>query len=84
MKESPGVWIDFDLFGHQIVAHLAPKNINSSNPVDGQNVPIPHFGCVLEWSAYDLFRKKILEAKVTLEIDYLRFEGSVGEQSICD
>ena len=43
-------WIDFDLFGHQIVAHLSPEqNRRIHNPVDGHDVPVPHFGVVLEW-----------------------------------
>ena len=49
-------WVDFDLYGHQIVAHLAPDaaRLPASNPVDGEDVPVPHFGIVLpmeEWKA---------------------------------
>src|SRR6476659_60728 len=47
-------WVDFDLHGHQIVAHLAPRALGAANPVDGEAVPVPHFGLVLpmeEWRA---------------------------------
>lgn len=76
-------WIDFDLFGHQIVAHLAPgSGSTSSNAVDSDDVPVPHFGIVLpmvEWKALaDRLRaggvKFVIEPKI-------RFEGQVGEQA---
>src|SRR5256885_11145115 len=48
-------WVDFDLFGHQIVAHLAPEQMRngSTNPVDGEKVPVPHFGVVLDKREWD-------------------------------
>src|SRR5438067_6306061 len=50
---SSETWIDFDLFGHQIVAHLAPHTRAHANPVDGHDVPVPHFGVVLTMNRFD-------------------------------
>ena len=57
-------WVDFNFFGHQLVIHL-DDNINkeNSNPVDGKNVPIPHFGVVLEWKVFKEFAKKLKKRK---------------------
>lgn len=81
-------WIDFDLFGHQIVAHYkpasAPRNnaAFNSNPVDGHDVPIPHFGVVLTQEQWNLLAERIRTAGVPFVIEpYTRFEGQVGEQS---
>jgi extradiol dioxygenase family protein len=84
---SSDTWIDFDLFGHQIVAHhkpeAAPRNAPpSSNPVDGHNVPIPHFGVVLEQHQWKQLADRVRAAAVPFIIEpYTRFEGQVGEQS---
>ena len=75
-------WVDFDFFGHQLVIHLdnTKKNINSS-PVDGKNVPIPHFGVILEWEIFQEFAKKLKKRKIDFIIEpYLRFKGLTGEQ----
>ncbi|MEM7460317.1 MAG: VOC family protein [Pseudomonadota bacterium] len=76
-------WIDFDFFGHQIVAHLAPDDCDpvSATGVDGKNVPVRHFGLVLEMSSWrDLSRR--LAGKVDFIIEpYVRFEGEPGEQA---
>ncbi len=81
-------WIDFDLFGHQIVAHLkpaaAPRNRtdHDSSPVDGHEVPIPHFGVVLTPSQWKQFAERVRTANIPFIIEpYTRFEGQVGEQS---
>jgi extradiol dioxygenase family protein len=80
-------WIDFDLFGHQIVAHLkpesAPRNLRrDSNAVDGHDVPVPHFGVVLTQEQWKQLAERVRDAGVTFIIDpYTRFEGQVGEQS---
>jgi len=79
-------WIDFDLFGHQIVAHyrpgLAPRGQRGSNPVDGHEVPIPHFGVVLTQDAWKQMAERVRAAGVTFVIEpYTRFQGQVGEQS---
>jgi extradiol dioxygenase family protein len=83
---SSELWIDFDLFGHQIVAHLRPgaggKTSDESNPVDGHEVPIPHFGVVLEQEQWKALAERVRAAGVQFVIEpYTRFEGQVGEQS---
>lgn len=81
---SSDEWIDFDLFGHQIVAHLAPKKADDKhhNPVDGHAVPVPHFGVVLEWDTFQTFADRLKAAGVKFVIEpYIRFKGLVGEQA---
>ena len=81
-------WIDFDLFGHQIVAHhkpaAAPRNAASlaSNAVDGHDVPVPHFGVVLTPPQWRTLAERVRGAGVTFLFEpHTRFEGQVGEQS---
>ena len=76
-------WIDFDLFGHQIVAHLAPrKAADHHNPVDGHDVPVPHFGVVLGWDDFHALAAKLRAGGMKFVIEpYIRFEGQVGEQA---
>ncbi|MFN3243116.1 MAG: VOC family protein [Planctomycetota bacterium] len=78
-------WIDFDLFGHQVVAHLVdrselpPSNVN---PVDGDHVPVPHFGVVLEWQRWHDFADHLRERGVAFVLEpRVRFEGQPGEQA---
>lgn len=79
---SSDEWIDFDFFGHQIVAHLSPqRGAEHHNPVDGQHVPVPHFGIVLDWADFGALAERVKRAGVKFEIEpYLRFEGKPGEQ----
>ncbi|MCH2114888.1 MAG: VOC family protein [Pirellulales bacterium] len=84
---SDATWIDFDLFGHQIVAHEkanlknAPDPIHS-NPVDGHDVPVPHFGVVLEMKDWQRLADRLKEKSVHFVIEpYIRFAGEVGEQA---
>lgn len=75
-------WIDFDLFGHQIVAHLAPANPLAHNPVDGHEVPVPHFGVVLEWETWHKLADHLRYCGVKFVIEpYIRFAGQIGEQA---
>lgn len=76
-------WIDFDLFGHQIVTHLAPEKVSlHHNPVDGHDVPVPHFGVVLDWDEFHGFADRIKAAGVAFVIEpYIRFKGQTGEQA---
>jgi extradiol dioxygenase family protein len=75
-------WIDFDLYGHQIVAHLGEARDAGANPVDGHEVPVPHFGVVLPWEEWQALADRLRQAGVRFEIDpYVRFEGKVGEQA---
>ena len=82
---SAAEWIDFDLYGHQIVAHLKPRSAASDvhrNPVDGHDVPVPHFGVVLEMDAWQALAERLKAAGTRFVIEpYIRFEGQVGEQA---
>ena len=78
-------WVDFDFFGHQLVAHKVenhPSKVKgNSNPVDGQNVPVPHFGIVLTLPVFKKLAAKLTAAKIKFGIaPYLRFKGLAGEQ----
>ena len=73
-------WVDYNFFGHQLVCHIGETNI-FFNKVDGKDVPIPHFGILLEWEEFDNFLNKLKENDVKFVIEpYLRFEGLPGEQ----
>jgi extradiol dioxygenase family protein len=77
-------WIDFNLYGHQIVAHLAPEAARqrSTNPVDGEDVPVPHFGIVLPIEAWKSLAERLVEAGTEFVIPpTVRFEGQPGEQA---
>ncbi|MGJ8593909.1 MAG: VOC family protein [Aquaticitalea sp.] len=77
-------WVDFNFFGHQLVIHFKPKTIEDihTNIVDGENVPIPHYGVVLPWDIFHDFAKDLRAKDVQFVIEpYIRFEGLVGEQA---
>ena len=79
-------WVDFDLFGHQIVAHYQPTAEEASpphhNPVDGHDVPVPHFGVVLRMDDWKALAERVRAAGVPFVIEpYIRFEGEPGEQA---
>ena len=77
-------WVDFDLHGHQIVAHLAPGAAprRASNPVDGEDVPVPHFGVVLAMEEWKALAERLRNAGVEFVIEpSIRFEGQPGEQA---
>ena len=80
---SSAEWIDFDLFGHQIVAHLAPpRPQDHHNPVDGHDVPVPHFGVVLAWDDFHTLAERLRAGGIRFVIEpYIRFAGQVGEQA---
>lgn len=82
---SSAQWIDFDLFGHQIVAHLRTGSASAPahhNPVDGHDVPVPHFGVVLGMDDWEALAKRLREAGIAFVIEpYVRFKGEVGEQA---
>ena len=83
-RSSPE-WIDFDFFGHQIVAHLIAdtgKADSGANPVDGHAVPVPHFGVVLEMDDFAALADRVRAAGVAFEIEpHTRFAGLPGEQA---
>jgi uncharacterized protein len=75
-------WIDFDLCGHQLVAHLCESARPAGhNPVDGHDVPVPHFGVILHWNDFLALAERVRTAGVAFVIEpYLRFAGQPGEQ----
>ncbi|HSP12495.1 MAG TPA: VOC family protein [Salegentibacter sp.] len=78
-------WVDFNFFGHQLVIHYKPPSETEkshTNPVDGKDVPVPHFGVVLEWEIFQEFSKLLKAREIEFIIEpYIRFEGQVGEQA---
>ncbi len=79
-------WVDFDFFGHQLVAHYSetcqPKPPQTHNPVDGHEVPVPHFGVVLPWQDWHPLADKLRAARIPFIIEpYIRFAGRPGEQA---
>jgi uncharacterized protein len=82
-RSSPD-WVDFDFFGHQLVAHLAPEETGhaSRNPVDGHDVPVRHFGVVLSMDDWHALAERLTAAGTKFVIEpYIRFKGQVGEQA---
>lgn len=76
-------WIDFDFFGHQITAHLSPGEGGAArtNPVDGDEVPVRHFGAILPWDDWHELADR-LRGRIEFLIEpHLRFKGEVGEQA---
>ena len=76
-------WVDYNFFGHQLVIHLDDKKSNNKNFnfVDGHQVPVPHFGVILNWIEWKSFSEKIKQSKIKFLIKpYIRFKGKVGEQ----
>jgi uncharacterized protein len=81
---SAPTWVDFNLFGHQLSLHLLPEASprGATNPVDGDAVPIPHFGCVLTLSEWHHLRERLEAAGTEFIVGpRTRFEGEVGEQA---
>jgi len=84
---SSEAWVDFDFFGHQLVCHVvgstdAAAVSAASNPVDGHDVPVPHFGLVLEMPAWEALARRLQQAGVQFVIEpQLRFRGQPGEQA---
>ncbi|MCZ6911676.1 MAG: VOC family protein [Proteobacteria bacterium] len=75
-------WIDFNLRGHQITAHLADsKGVEASNPVDGDQVPVPHFGLILPWDEWEEMAERIRQSRFSFLIEpRIRFQDQPGEQ----
>ena len=78
-------WIDFNFFGHQITAHLTENTKskqNIINKVDGKNVPIRHFGLIMNWTDWHNIRDKLILNNIEFIIEpYIRFQGETGEQA---
>jgi extradiol dioxygenase family protein len=79
---SAETWVDWNLTGHQLVTHLAPERIRPiHNPVDGHDVPVPHFGLILSVPGFQALAGRLKGAAVEFVIEpYVRFEGETGEQ----
>lgn len=83
---SSDKWVDFDFFGHQFVIHQSDNAANkvekNTNAVDGHDVPVPHFGVVLEWNIWQQLSENLkrIDTKFIIE-PYIRFEGQTGEQA---
>jgi hypothetical protein len=80
---SSETWIDFDFFGHQITAHaLGTARAPATNEVDGDDVPVPHFGAILAWERWEALATRLRAAGVAFRIEpHVRFRGEVGEQA---
>jgi extradiol dioxygenase family protein len=85
---SSETWVDFDFYGHQIVAHLAPEEARhgsahrSTSAVDGDAVPVPHFGAILPMDEWSALAQRLTRAGVRFVIEpHVRFKGEVGEQA---
>ena len=79
-------WVDFNFFGHQLVIHQKPNTDivanKISNIVDGHDVPVPHFGVVLDWDKWTELSEKLKAKNIVFIIEpYVRFKGKVGEQA---
>jgi extradiol dioxygenase family protein len=81
---SAETWIDFDFFGHQISAHLRPEEVKlaATNAVDGDDVPVRHFGAILAWDDWNKLADRLRAANTRFIIEpHIRFKGEVGEQA---
>jgi len=77
-------WIDFDFFGHQVSFHVKPEALSRpiTNIVDGRDVPVQHFGAILDWKTWQEMSARLIEQKIDFIIKpYIRFEGKAGEQA---
>lgn len=82
-RSSPD-WIDFNFYGHQVVAHLAPGETGeaATNAVDGHGVPVRHFGVILPMDEWNATAEKLTQANIDFVIKpYIRFKGEAGEQA---
>ena len=77
-------WIDFNFYGHQLVCHEVKRSENkNSNDVDGNNVPVPHFGIILGWDQFQKLSANLQSKNINFIIEpTIRFKGKVGEQAI--
>jgi len=85
MGRRSDCWIDFNLYGHQLVCHLTDGHVAKELPanyVDGKQVPVPHFGVVLDWNEWDTLAARLQSANVRFIIEpTVRFAGLIGEQA---
>ncbi len=77
-------WVDFDMFGHQMSAHHRPSELRAAetNPVDGKNVPVRHWGVILAWDDWHQLAERLKDHNVEFIVEpYIRFKGEPGEQA---
>jgi len=78
-------WVDFNFFGHQLVIHLKKNSAEeneTTNPVDGKDIPVPHYGIVLDMDTFESFSKIMKSKNIHFIIEpYIRFKGLAGEQA---
>ncbi len=77
-------WIDFDFYGHQVVAHLSPEEtgLSRQNEVDGDKVPVRHFGVVLSMEQWEELAERLRDKGISFIIEpHIRFKGEAGEQA---
>ena len=81
---SSSKWMDFNFYGHQLVCHEVKKSVNKdSNDVDGNNIPVPHFGIILEWNQFQKLSADLQSKNINFIIEpTIRFKGQGGEQAI--
>ena len=81
---SSAKWIDFNFYGHQLVCHEVKQSINKNmNDVDGNNIPVPHFGIILDWNEFHSLSTDLQSKNINFIIEpTIRFKGKVGEQAI--
>lgn len=81
---SSAKWIDFNFYGHQLVCHEVKQSINKNmNDVDGNNIPVPHFGIILDWREFHSLSTDLQSKNINFIIEpTIRFKGKVGEQAI--
>ena len=81
---SSDAWVDFNFYGHQVVAHLSPDECGhrSTSAVDGDDVPVRHFGAILPMDEWERLSEKLRAAGTKFVIEpHVRFKGQVGEQA---
>ena len=81
---SSDAWVDFDFYGHQLVAHLAPEECGhkATSAVDDHEVPVRHFGAILPMGEWEALAARLKSANIEFVIEpYVRFKGEVGEQA---
>lgn len=81
---SSDAWVDFDFYGHQVVAHLAPEECGhkATSAVDDHQVPVRHFGAILPMKEWEALADRLTDAGIDFIIKpYVRFKGEVGEQA---
>jgi extradiol dioxygenase family protein len=81
---SSAKWMDFNFYGHQLVCHEVKQSINKNmNDVDGNNIPVPHFGIILDWNEFHSLSTDLQSKNINFIIEpTIRFKGKVGEQAI--